>query len=469
VKKLVWSDLSETDRKAALARPRGRSDPALQQQVRAIVDDVRARGWEAAAEHALRIDGEAPQRVAVQPIAEEARRTLTTEQLRAIELARRNVAAFHKGSLPAEHEVETVPGLTVRKIWRPLDRVGLYVPGGKTPLFSTLMMLAIPAAAAGVREIVVVTPPRPEGGLDPVVALAADLCGIATIWTIGGAQAIAALAWGAGEIPATPKICGPGNAWVAEAKTYAASLPGGPAIDMPAGPSELLVIADADADPRLVATDLLSQAEHDEAAQVILVTNAPALAEAAEAEVNALLATLPRRAIASAALENARILLTETLGEAVEIANRYAPEHLSLAVADPDALLGGVCNAGAVFAGHYAAETFGDYLAGSSHVLPTDGAARAWGGISVYSFLKAMTVQTVSREAARAIARPAAALARLEGLEAHARAADARLLPPLPFGGGDRGVGDVVDRERSLERVAGTSPTPTPPLKGRGL
>ena len=432
MKRLVWSDLAEADRRAALARPRGRSDPALQSSVRSIVDDVRARGWEAAAEHALRLDGEAPKRVAVAPIAEEARRTLTTQQLRAIELARKNITAFHKASLPAEHAVETMPGLMVRKVWRPVDRVGLYVPGGKTPLFSTLMMLAIPARAAGVKEIVVVTPPRPEGGLDPVLALAADICGITAIWTIGGAQAIAALAWGAGDIPAVPKICGPGNIWVAEAKTYAASLPGGPAVDMPAGPSELLVVADSEADPRLVAADLLSQAEHDEAAQVILVTNAPALADAAEAEVDAQIATLPRRAIASAALGNARIILTDTIDEAVEIANLYAPEHLSLAVADPEALVGAVRNAGAVFAGGNAAETFGDYLAGSSHVLPTDGAARVWSGISVHSFLKSMTVQSVTREAARAIARPAAELARLEGLEAHARAADARLGAGVP-------------------------------------
>ncbi|MBV9883512.1 MAG: histidinol dehydrogenase, partial [Sphingomonadaceae bacterium] len=218
MRRLVWSELSEADRQAALSRPRGRSDPALQQQVRAIVDDVAARGWEAAAEIAERLDGAVPQRVATQPIAEEARRTLDTEQLRAIELARKNIAAFHKSSLPAEHAVETMPGLVVRKIWRPLDRVGLYVPGGRTPLFSTLLMLAIPAKAAGVGEIVVVTPPRRDGGLDPVLALAADICGIASIWTIGGAQAIAALAFGAGGIAAVPKICGPGNAWVAEAK-----------------------------------------------------------------------------------------------------------------------------------------------------------------------------------------------------------------------------------------------------------
>ncbi|MGS1018276.1 histidinol dehydrogenase [Allosphingosinicella humi] len=427
MKTLRWTELSEAERLAALARPEQRSDASLQTGVRAIVDDIRARGWGAVVEHAVRLDGEAPRLVPVARLAEEARRALSPEQVDAIELAHRNITAFHQGSLPAEHAVETMPGLGVRKIWRPLDRVGLYVPGGKTPLFSTLLMLAIPAASAGVEEILVVTPPRPEGGLDPVIALAADLCGIEGVWTVGGAQAIAALAFGAGEIARVDKICGPGNAYVAEAKSYAASRSGGPAIDMPAGPSELLVIADASANPRLVAADLLSQAEHDPAAQVILVTPAPAIADAVEAELAQQLVTLPRAAIATASLASARTIIADSLEQAVEIANLYAPEHLSLAVADPDPLVAQVSNAGAIFAGHLAAETFGDYLAGSSHVLPTDGAARAWSGVSAYSFLKAISVQQVTDEAALRLAAPAAALARLEGLEAHARAADARL------------------------------------------
>jgi histidinol dehydrogenase len=320
-----------------------------------------------------------------------------------------------------------MPGLSVRKVWRPIDRVGLYIPGGRTPLFSTLLMLALPARAAGVREIVTVTPPRPQGGLDPVVALAAEICGVEAVWTAGGAQAIAALAFGAGEIGPVDKICGPGNAWVAEAKALVASLPGGPAIDMPAGPSELMVVADSSASAATVAADLLSQAEHDSSAQVLLATPDADLARDVRAEVEARLATLPRAEIARASLAEARIVLCADVVEAVEIANLYAPEHLSLAVEDPEPLIGLVRNAGAVFAGRGAAETFGDYLAGSSHVLPTDGAARAWSGVSVHTFLKAIGVQCVTPEAARRIAGPAAALARLEGLEAHARAADARL------------------------------------------
>ncbi|HZF96243.1 MAG TPA: histidinol dehydrogenase [Allosphingosinicella sp.] len=427
MKTLIWSELTEAARAEALARPAGRSDPALQAAVRAIVEEVRAGGWDALVAQAVRLDGEAPRLVPVAPLAAEARRTLPPDAVAAVELAARNIAAFHDGSLPAEHAVETMPGLTVRKIWRAIDRVGLYVPGGKTPLFSTLLMLAIPARAAGVREIVAVTPPRPEGGLDPLIALAADLAGIEAVWTAGGAQAIAALAFGSGDLPRVDKICGPGNAWVAEAKTCVSSLPGGPAIDMPAGPSELMVVADERADPSTVAADLLSQAEHDASAQVLLVTPSRALAEQVAAEVADRVRTLPRAALAEASLANGRILIAAGLEEAVGIANLYAPEHLSLAVEDADALVPLVRNAGAIFAGGLAAETFGDYLAGSSHVLPTDGAARAWSGVSVYTFLKAISVQTVTPEAARRIAAPAALLARLEGFEAHARAADARL------------------------------------------
>jgi histidinol dehydrogenase len=423
---LDWKAMDAAARQAALARPEQRGAPALQAAVRAIVEDVRSGGWDALVAQAGQIDGAAPELVPVAPLAEEARRTLSTEQLQAINLAHRNITTFHRGSLPTEHVVETMPGLIVRKVWRPLDRIGLYIPGGKTPLFSTLLMLAVPARAAGVKEIVAVTPPRADGGLDPLIALAADLCGITAIWTVGGAQAIAALGFGAGDIPRVAKICGPGNAWVAEAKTCLASLPGGPAIDMPAGPSELLVIADDSADPVFVTADLLSQAEHDAAAQVILVTPSPALAEMIATRIEAEARAIPRAGIALASLANARIILTESLDQATEVANLYAPEHLSLAVDDPDPLVARITNAGAIFAGHKAAETFGDYLAGSSHVLPTDGAARAWSGVSVFTFLKAISVQSVTDEAARRLAAPAAALARLEGLEAHARAADAR-------------------------------------------
>jgi len=427
VKSFVWSELGEAGRRAALARPQQRQDAELQSSVCAIVDEVRSGGWEALTTIASRIDGEEPREVEIAPIAAEARRSLAAEQVEAMEAAAANIRAFHEASRPTDISIETAPGLSVRKVWRAIDRIGLYVPGGKTPLFSTLLMLALPARAAGVKEIVAVTPPRPEGGLDPAIALAAELCGIERIWTVGGAQAIAALAFGAGPITKVDKICGPGNAWVAEAKRLVASLPGGPAIDMPAGPSELMVIADDSAEPVVVAADLLSQAEHDSAAQVLLVTPSEGLARAVARQVEKQAPELPRGKIVKASLQCARVISVSSLQEAAEIANLYAPEHLSLAVQDPNALVPLIRNAGAVFAGAGAAETFGDYLAGSSHVLPTDGAARAWSGVSVYTFMKAMSVQTITPEGARRIATSAAVLARMEGLEAHARAADARL------------------------------------------
>jgi histidinol dehydrogenase len=427
VKRLVWNDLDPAARRAALARPVRRDDAELQARIRSIIDEVRNRGWEAVCEIAFGLDGEEPRGIEVAPIAAKARLRLTSEQVEALEFAAGRIGAFHEASRPSDFSMETAPGLTVTKTWRPIDRVGLYVPGGRTPLFSSLLMLAIPAKAAGVREITAVTPPRSDGGLDDLVALAAELAGIDRIWTVGGGQAIAAMAFGAGGIPRVYKICGPGNAWVAEAKRLVASMPGGPAIDMPAGPSELLVIADDEADPKLVAADLLSQAEHDADAQVLLVTPSGGLADTVQAELAEQLASLPRRDIAAASLQQARVIVVADLIEAVDVANAYAPEHLSLAVDRSEDLIPSIRNAGAVFAGPLAAETFGDYLAGSSHVLPTDGAARAWGGVSVYTFLKAMSVQSVTPEAARRIARPAAVLARMEALEGHARAADARL------------------------------------------
>lgn len=426
MKRIDWISLDGAARVAALERPRQRTDLALLVRVREIVDDVRARGWAALCDHARILDGDEPRLVAVAEAAAAARRDFESEQLAAIELACETITGFHQTSRPTDIEVETMPGVRVSKAWRPIDRVGLYVPGGRSPLFSTLLMLAIPARAAGVGALVVATPPRFDGGLDPAIALAADHCGIEAIWTMGGAQAIAALAFGAGAIAPVAKLCGPGNAWVAAAKAYAASLSGGPAIDMPAGPSELMVIADESADPRLVAADLLSQAEHDEAAQVILVTSDTRLSERVAEAVFAQLSSLPRAGTAQAAIGHARTIIVADLEQAIAVANAYAPEHLSLAVADPEAMVPRIRNAGAVFAGHAVAESFGDYLAGSSHVLPTDGAARAWSGISTQSFMKAMTVQRLSPHAVEALAGPAAALARLEGLEAHARAAESR-------------------------------------------
>ncbi|MEO8618671.1 MAG: histidinol dehydrogenase [Sphingomicrobium sp.] len=413
-----WSDIDS--RSVALARPRGREDEVLLSAVRAIVQDVRENGWSALASQSLRIDGAEPKRVAIAPFAALARETLPSDALEAIRMAARNIETFHSQTLPRHTEVIPYPGLSVAKHWRAIGMAGLYVPGGKAPLFSTLLMLAIPARVAGVRSLTVVTPPRADGGLDIAVAFAAECCGIDAIWTVGGAQAIAALAFGAGDIPAVDLICGPGNAWVAAAKAIVSSLPGGPGIDLPAGPSELMVIADDSADPAIVAADLLSQAEHDEQAQVLLVSPSAAIIAAVEQEFSRQSADI------GGTFAPARFIRCADQAEAVAIANLYGPEHLSLACCDAASLVPSVVNAGAVFVGHQAAESFGDYLAGSSHVLPTDGAARFTGGVSTMTFMKAMTVQRISPRAAAQLAAPAAILARLEGLEAHARAAEAR-------------------------------------------
>jgi histidinol dehydrogenase len=404
----------------ALARPRGRDDAVLRAAVAAIVDDVRKRGWPALVEQAVRIDGREPAALDVVPFANAARLSLPAAAQDAMRRAARAIESFHRQTLPSEIEVSTYPGLSVAKQWRPLSRAGLYVPGGRAALFSTLLMLAIPARVAGVRELVVVTPPRRDGGLDPAIALAADLAGIDTIWEVGGAQAIAALSYGAGEIPAVDRICGPGNAWVSLAKSIVAASPGGPGIDLPAGPSELLVIADDSADPATVAADLLSQAEHDADAQVLLVSPSRSLIDAVDQAVREQADAIGGK------FAPARFIRCADLVEAIAIANAYSPEHLSLAFDGAAAFVSSVNNAGAIFVGHHAAESFGDYLAGSSHVLPTDGAARFTGGVSTLTFMKSITVQQVTADAAAGLAAPAAALARLEGLEAHARAAEAR-------------------------------------------
>jgi histidinol dehydrogenase len=309
--------------------------------------------------------------------------------------------------------------------WRPVQTAGLYAPGGSAPLFSTLLMLAIPVRVAGVPEIVFTTPPNREGEAEPIMIAAAALCGLDAIWLLGGAQAIAAMTYGAGMAKAD-KLFGPGNAYVAEAKRLAAAMAGGPRIDTPAGPSELMVIADESARPDFVAADLLSQAEHDSDAQVVLVSTSRAYIDRAFAEVDKQLAGLPRRAIAAQSLEHARCVVVGDLATAAEVANFYAPEHLSLQVSDAAGLSHAISNAGAVFVGAWSAETFGDYVCGPSHVLPTDGAARSWSGVSVASFMKCVNVQTLSREGAIGLRDAAARLARLEGLEAHARAADIR-------------------------------------------
>ena len=428
MRRIDWRAASAAERAEALARPPRGRDPAVAERVAEIFADVRARGADSVAEWALRLDGAEPRRLEVTRAAvAEARSRVAAADADALAFAADAVRRFHEADRPADGPpVEAVAGARSCRVWRPLQSAGLYVPGGTAPLFSTLLMLGIPAAVAGVPERVAVTPPAGDGGVHPMMVLAAREAGLEALWLVGGAQAVAALAFGAG-LPRVDKIFGPGNAYVAEAKRLAAETPGGPAIDLPAGPSELLVIADAGADAALVAIDLLSQAEHDADAQVLLVTPDARLVERVHAELQRLLAPLPRGEIARRSLEAARAVVCADLDEAVEIADAYAPEHLSLQVRAPDRLARLVRNAGTVFVGDLAAETFGDYVAGPSHVLPTDGAARAHAGVTTASFMKSFAVQIVEEAAVLPLARAAARLARLEGLEAHALAADLRL------------------------------------------
>lgn len=432
MRRLDWSTLDAAERREALARPKRRTDAGVADGVRAIFDDVQARGGAAVADWSLKLDGAPPRRIAITPDAvREARASLPPSATHAIRIASENIRIFHQATRPEDTAfVETLPGVRSKLAWRPIRSAGLYVPGGAAPLFSSLLMLAIPAGVAGVAERTAVTPPSKDGAPHPAMIVAADEAGLEALWLVGGAQAIAALTFGAvledGEIAPVDKLFGPGNVWVAEAKRQAAALPGGPAVDMPAGPSELLIIADRDADPEIAAADLLSQAEHDADAQVILVSESRANIDAVLAEVERQLETLPRADIARASLAEGRAIRVRDMAEACEIANLYAPEHLALQTEDAGALVDRISAAGAVFVGAWAAETLGDYAAGPSHVLPTDGGARTLGGITTASFMTSMSVQTVTEAGARHLAPVAARLARLEGLEAHARAADLR-------------------------------------------
>ncbi len=431
-KRIDWSSLDAAGRKDALARPKRRSETSVGDVVRKIFDDVQARGGAAVTEWAIRLDGAPPRRIAItDATVSAARDALPPADTRALRVAAENVRVFHQATVPEDSKlIETTPGVTSRLVWRPIGAAGLYVPGGTAPLFSSLLMLAIPAGVAGVTTRVAVTPPSKDGSAHPAMILAAAEAGLDALWLLGGAQAIAAMTFGVtlddGDIPACDKLFGPGNAYVAEAKRYALSLPGGPSADMPAGPSELLVIADRDCDPELVAADLLSQAEHDADAQVVLVADRAATIDAVLEAVEEQVSTLPRETIARASLAEARAVLVADLAEAVAVSNLYGPEHLALHVEDADKLVPSIRAAGAVFVGRWAAETLGDYAAGPSHVLPTDGGARTLGGITTSSFMTSMSVQTVTEAGAERLGPIAARLARLEGLEAHARAADLR-------------------------------------------
>lgn len=398
----------------------------LEAPVNAILQEVATRGDDALLDFTAKFDGV---RLAELAVSKEeialAAEQLSADLRTAIQTAKNNIAQFHAAQQETPQVVETMPGV---RCWRKsvgIERVGLYIPGGTAPLFSTVLMLAVPAQLAGCKEIVLCTPPQKDGTVHPAILYAAQLAGVERIFRVGGAQAIAAMAHGTESIPATYKIFGPGNAYVTVAKQLVSRL--GVAIDMPAGPSEVMVVADETADPDFVAADLLSQAEHGADSQVVLVTYSEEMARRVIKVTEQQLATLPRRDFAAASLANSSALVVNTPAEAMALINTYAPEHLILSVDNPEELAAGIINAGSVFMGHYTPESVGDYASGTNHTLPTNGFARAYSGVSLDAFVKKITYQQLSKEGLQNIGPTVETMATAESLVAHQRAVSIRL------------------------------------------
>ena len=428
--RLQWPQLDADARRIAMQRPAQRMSAQVSAAVGSIIDAVCARGDAALREFALRFDGvELDELLVTADEFAAASEAVPAELKAAIGVAASRIERYHYAGMMQPYVVDTADGVRCERILRGIARVGLYVPAGSAPLPSTALMLGVPARLAGCREVVLCTPPRPDGSADPAVLYAAQRCGISRIFKIGGAQAIAAMAFGTHSVPACDKLFGPGNAYVTEAKRQVSMHQDGAAIDMPAGPSEVLVIADAGANPRFVAADLLSQAEHGPDSQVVLLSDHDAMLDAVEHELLAQLQLLPRATIARQALSASVAICVDTLDEAFAISNAYAPEHLILALREPRDWLDNVQAAGSVFLGDWAPEALGDYCSGTNHVLPTGGAARAISGLSVASFQNSISVQAVDRAGLAAIGTIAMTLAHAEGLDAHARAVGIRMEP----------------------------------------
>lgn len=398
----------------------------LEESVSLIMDTVKAQGDAALREYSLRFDKANLHEleVSADEIAAAAHQ-LSQALKEAIGIAADNIARFHAAQQHPEEVIETMPGV---RCWRKsvaIDRVGLYIPGGTAPLFSSVLMLAIPARLAGCREVVLCTPPSADGSIHPAILYAAQLTGVHRVFRVGGAQAIAAMTFGTETIPAVYKIFGPGNPYVTVAKQLATK--NGLAIDMPAGPSEVLVCADASARPHFVASDLLSQAEHGADSQVVLVCFDEDMAQRTLAEVDRQLADLPRRPMATQSIANSLAIVVKDQAEAADLINAYAPEHLILAMDDAAHFAPLVVNAGSVFLGHYTPESVGDYASGTNHTLPTHGFARAFSGVSLDSFVKKITYQELSLEGLASISPVVQAMAAAEQLEAHRRAVAIRI------------------------------------------
>ncbi|HNR22423.1 MAG TPA: histidinol dehydrogenase [Steroidobacteraceae bacterium] len=426
-----WSGLDAAGRARVLARPHPEVGDTIHAEARAIVDAVRGGGDEAVRRFTSRFDGVPPERLATLAATPAefaaARGELGAAQIRALERAIANVESFHAAQRPAALSVETMPGVRCERVVRPIGSVGLYVPAGSAPLPSAVIMLAVPARLAGCPQRVLCSAPDRAGRVNAAVLVAAQLCGIDTVFRIGGAQAIAAMAYGTASVPKVDKIFGPGNAWVTAAKQLVAGDPAGAALDLPAGPSEVLVIADGTARADFVAADLLAQAEHDPLAQAVLVTDSRHLAGEVVAAIGRQLPQRSRQRILAASLQSTRIILVEDIRTAIAVSNAYAPEHLLLQVDAPRRWLDAIDCAGSVFVGPWSPEPIGDYCSGANHVLPTYGYARACSGLSLQDFTKQITVQELTAAGLAALGPTASTLAQLEGLDAHAAAVDLRL------------------------------------------
>lgn len=408
-----------------LERPSG-DFTTYRQQVIPIMEAVRTKGDAAVRRYTAQFDQYTGLEIALPTDRITGAADLLSPTLRAaIDQAYQNIRAFHRAQKEADITVETMPGVTCMRRSVAIERVGLYIPGGTAPLFSTVLMLGIPAQLAGCREVVLCTPRDRSGAIHPAVLYAASLCGIRQVFGIGGAQAIAAMAYGTETVPKVWKIFGPGNPWVTAAKQLVAL--DGMAIDMPAGPSEVAVIADHTARPAFIAADLLSQAEHGADSQVVLICTSASIANNVERALEEQLATLDRADIAQKALQNSKTIVVPDVETAMLVSNEYAPEHLILQTEFPEALAERVTNAGSVFIGHFTPESAGDYASGTNHTLPTNGFARAFAGVSLDSFVKKITFQRITPEGLAALGPVVVEMATAEGLSAHARAVTVRL------------------------------------------
>ena len=423
MKIINYPDRSEW--KELLSRPAMEVE-GLYERVRTVLDDVRLRGDSALKEYEQLFDKVSLDSFAVSRAELDEAGTLVPAELRkAIDCAALNISKFHRAQFPALLEVETTPGVVCRQKAVPITGVGLYIPGGTAPLFSTVLMLAVPARIAGCSEIILCTPPESDGRINPAILYAARVAGVDRLFKLGGSQAIAAMAYGTESVPKVSKIFGPGNPYVTAAKQIVSLRD--VAIDMPAGPSEVEIIADADANPAFVAADILSQAEHGRDSQALLLIASEALIGKVEKELKRQIALIPRNDIAEAALENSRMILLRNDDEIMEMTNEYAPEHLIIQTANSQELAQRVVNAGSVFIGPWSPESAGDYASGTNHTLPTSGYAKAYSGVNIDSFMRKITFQELSREGLANLGPVIETMAAGEGLDAHKNAVTVRL------------------------------------------